>query len=147
MSPGRGRGSEGRVYIAESPIDSLDPEVHLFEGVWERDEGLTEMGPGWSSLDDAVAWGRARAPGVILRIGRSGRQVLFSAGEVNRWRETEHIPDWPPSFADLQLIERQLASEVDDHMAAEIAAKVAAVRQRVAEFAAASQPAIIQLEK
>jgi hypothetical protein len=48
----------------------------------------------WPSADEAIAWARARAPIVLVRIGNTH----YSAGEVHA--EDDHdqpLPLWPPS--------------------------------------------------
>jgi hypothetical protein len=50
-------------------------------------------GDSWETVDDAIAWGRARAPIVLVRIG----QVHYSAGEVHAEDDEDRpLPLWPP---------------------------------------------------
>ena len=73
----------GVVYIAEELADAAVPGPTRYYGHWEADdrEGLLEQGPGWDDVEEAIAWGRARAPVVLLRLGRNVPQRHFSAGE------------------------------------------------------------------
>lgn len=56
-------------------------------------EGMgIEEGPGWEDLDEALAWARARATIVILRVGPE-EQTTYSAGAKDP--EDEDLPRWP----------------------------------------------------
>lgn len=47
----------------------------------------------WGSVDDAIAWGRSRAPIVLVRIANTS----YSAGDVHAEDdEDEPLPLWPP---------------------------------------------------
>ena len=47
----------------------------------------------WDSVDDAIAWGRSRAPIVLVRIANTH----YSAGSVHAEDdEDEQLPLWPP---------------------------------------------------
>jgi hypothetical protein len=68
-------GKAGTVYIAF--VDS-DPDQRL-EGHWEAISGeLLELGPGWDRVDDAIAWGRERAP--VVLVFKDGQH--YSAGDI-----------------------------------------------------------------
>jgi hypothetical protein len=90
-------GRDGIVYIARSHPPWNKPR---FTGYWERGEPaeMREQGPGWDDLHDAVAWGKARAPRVLVRLGAT-EDTIYSAGEIQL---TEHAdgsgapyPVWP----------------------------------------------------
>jgi hypothetical protein len=73
---------KGVVFISEDPwAEEFDSP--RFTGHWEASEGgsneLVENGPGWDSPEDAIAWGRQRAPIVLIRVGPFP-QRYFSAG-------------------------------------------------------------------
>ena len=81
---------QGIVYIAEREF--VDVEPHLYYGHWESTAaagpGVLEQGPGWDDIEEAIRWGRERAPKVFVRIGGKA----YSAGEedpddepVSRW--------------------------------------------------------------
>jgi hypothetical protein len=135
MAAEQGEQLRGVVYIAESTIDSLAkiPGAHLFEGHWEHIAARDfEDGPGWDSLDEAILWGRERAPEVILRIGRVEPQVHFSAGLVNLAARTDYpLPDWPPSIEDLPVIEAQADCEAEDDAPEVIAGVEELMRHRL----------------
>jgi hypothetical protein len=65
----------GIVYIAREAQgrftaywDAQDPPEHL------------EDGPGWSEVEEAIAWGRDRSARVLVRMG-DGEDTIYSAGE------------------------------------------------------------------
>jgi hypothetical protein len=53
---------------------------------------MLEQGPGWTNAASAVAWGRERAPVVLIRLGLDRS---FSAGD--RQPLGEHLPEWTPA--------------------------------------------------
>ena len=74
----------GIVYVAEELRDFAVPGPTRFCGHWESGnpaDGVLEQGPGWDDIEDAIAWGRERAPVVLLRVGETEPQVHYSAGE------------------------------------------------------------------
>jgi hypothetical protein len=100
----------GTVFIARCeprgywPRDPRGPE---YVGHWEHEEPsphMVEEGPGWDDIDEAIAWGRARAPLVIVQLG-SSEEDTYSAGERRATRELPEYggtdltpcPEWPPS--------------------------------------------------
>lgn len=88
---------DGIVYISEeAPDEGASSRTPRFRGHWESVDppGLLEAGPGWETADSAIAWGRARADVVLIRIGMPG--TYYSAGEERPPRE-EHMPTWPPN--------------------------------------------------
>ena len=51
----------------------------------------------FDDVEDAVAWGRERAPLVLVRLGPSDRE-MYSAGERRAYRDTDDpFPEWPPA--------------------------------------------------
>jgi len=64
----------GIVYI-ESEL-ALVPRQHAIEGHWENRETVVQ-GPGWETGVQAVAWGRKRAPIVLLRIHRVALEYRY----------------------------------------------------------------------
>ena len=50
-----------------------------YTGYWDRGEPpeMLEQGPGWDDVHDAVGWGRARAPRVVVRLG-ADEQSMYS---------------------------------------------------------------------
>ena len=87
MQSGKKRGI---VYIAKREF--VDAEPHLYYGHWEStaadEPGVLEQGPGWDDIEDAIQWGRDRAPEVYVRV--AGK--TYSAGvqdpdgePVTRW--------------------------------------------------------------
>ena len=86
----------GIVYIARNyPVEgSL-----RFTGYWDRGDPpeLLEDGPGWDDLHDAVAWGKARAPRVLVRLGAT-EDTIYSAGEIHLAKYADGsapYPVWP----------------------------------------------------
>jgi hypothetical protein len=50
-------------------------------------------GEWWDSVDDAIAWGRERAPIVLVRIGNTH----YSAGALHAEDDEDNpLPLWPP---------------------------------------------------
>lgn len=82
----------GIVYVAEELADAVLPGPTRYYGHWEAERagGVIEQGPGWNDVEEAVAWGIARAPTVLLRLGASEPQTHYWAGE----RKPQGIP--PP---------------------------------------------------
>ena len=123
MPPRPGPQAHGVAYIAEWTTDwrDRDPQLPLFASHWEsgNPDGLFVDGPGWDSLDSAIAWGRERAPEVYVRVGRTAPQVYFSAGAINGGptHGDERIPNWPPSVDDLELIQLQGSDEPEEQQA------------------------------
>jgi hypothetical protein len=69
----------GIVYIAGYPEEWPDPPSR-FSGYWDsgfEPYRMLEDGPGWDDPDEAIRWGRERAPMVFIRIGGQ----IYSAGE------------------------------------------------------------------
>jgi hypothetical protein len=70
----------GVVYIAQRVLEFESSTE--FYGHWEPAESETiESGPGWDDPESAIAWGRERAPVVLIRIGQPPQQH-YSAGET-----------------------------------------------------------------
>ena len=102
---GRGPAKYGTAYI-QGPWARL-PGDPPFSGHWEAEEPtphLVEEGPGWEDPEEAIAWGRERAPLVLVLLGPREDSV-YSAGERQATRELPEYggtdltpyPDWPPS--------------------------------------------------
>jgi hypothetical protein len=92
----------GVVYIAER-WEVLEPGPR-FDGHWEaRRHGspiFVEHGPGWEDPNDAVAWGRDRAPRIVVRTGSGPDVRHFTAGDVDLDSDQDYpsgYPKWPPS--------------------------------------------------
>jgi hypothetical protein len=87
----------GIVHIARSYPPWNTPR---FTGYWDRVDPpeLLEQGPGWDDLHDAVAWGNARAPRVVVRLGAT-EDTIYSAGEIRMTTRTDGsshpLPLWP----------------------------------------------------
>ncbi len=87
----------GIVYIAPAP----DPDTHTFSGYWDRSDPpeILEQGPGWDDVEEAIAWGRERAPRVMVRLGQDETSI-YSAGEIQLTRFSdgtgETYPEWQP---------------------------------------------------
>lgn len=68
-----------------------------FQAHWESErEGrpvLVEQGPEFDSAEEAITWGRRRAPIVLIRVGPPP-QTYYSAGE--RDPAGEQLPRWVP---------------------------------------------------
>jgi hypothetical protein len=74
-------------------------EPHSVEGRFighrEGDDGsFLEASPveAWDDVEDAIAWGRSRAPVVVVRLGNT-IDTLYSAGEV----AAPEGRQWPPN--------------------------------------------------
>jgi hypothetical protein len=96
-----------RAFLARSDVDEFIGYVSDDDDA--RDSStLIEDGPGWQSVDDALAWARSRAPEVILRFG-VGNASTFSAGEVYfTWDDEDvQLPTWPPSSQDRETTDRE----------------------------------------
>ncbi len=81
----------GIVYIADWPEGWRQPSESRYYGHWESPEaakGILEQGPGWDDPEQAIRWGRERAPMVFIRVGAE----TYSAGEVDP--EDEVVLRW-----------------------------------------------------
>jgi hypothetical protein len=89
----------GAVYISWHPDAERwprSPDEPLFQGHWEpghRRQPDFINGPGWEDVEEAIAWGRERAPVVLVYLG-SHEERIYSAGE--RYVGPPH-PRWPPA--------------------------------------------------
>lgn len=90
----------GVVYIAiELPTGA---DGSRFIGYWDRADPpeLLEQGPGWDDVEEAIAWGRERAPRVLVRVGND-ESSIYSAGELPLTRGADGsvpaYPEWPPA--------------------------------------------------
>lgn len=85
-------GDSGIVFISENPEPELE---HRFFAHWETERDgkgvFLEDSPGFDPAADAIAWGRARSPIVLIRLGPPP-QRYYSAGE--RQPPGEHLPVW-----------------------------------------------------
>jgi hypothetical protein len=87
----------GIVFIARSYPAEGNPR---FTGYWDRGDPheMLEEGPGWDDLHDAVAWGNARAPRVLVRLGTT-EDAIYSAGEIQLTKYADGsgalYPIWP----------------------------------------------------
>jgi hypothetical protein len=104
------------VYI--EPEEAVFPRPLPVEGHWEPagPSRPPEEGPGWATASEGIAWGRERAPEVLLRLDRnvyrhryvlSGGLVLrlvapverqcmvYSAGEKHVAYEEDEVRIWP----------------------------------------------------
>jgi hypothetical protein len=74
---------KGVVYISQWLDDAMQP-VDWFILHWEDPNATPavfyEQGPGFSTADEAIRWGRERARVVLIRVGPSP-QVYYSAGD------------------------------------------------------------------
>lgn len=90
----------GIVYI--SVAHPRLPNGPGYTGYWDRGEPpeMLEDGPGWNDVEEAVAWGRARAPRVLLRLG-ADESSIYSAGEQPLTRFSDGsgpaYPEWTPA--------------------------------------------------
>jgi len=92
----------------------LQPEIRWIEGHWEPPKAAAVEGPRWTDPEEAISWGRKRAPGVYLRLHRatfsyryyraghlmvklnappSTSYTIYSAGE--RHAKTDGSKRWP----------------------------------------------------
>jgi hypothetical protein len=73
---------------------------HRFTGSWQPDPGadfedfVSIDGPGWQDIEEAIEWGRRRAPIVYVRFGH-GRRDLYDAGEEDGYEEDDGARRWP----------------------------------------------------
>jgi hypothetical protein len=82
------------------------PARPRYEGHWQKvgkdQTPYVADAAGWDAVGEAIGWGRARAPVVILRAGQGGSTRHWSAG-VTRRRAIlgEAIEEWPglPAFS------------------------------------------------
>ena len=89
----------GRVFIAPVGLTRPDGTVpadteELFWASWQdADEQRVDDDVYLSSAEEAIAWGRARAATVLIRIGATH----YSAGEAQaRDAGGDPLPSWPP---------------------------------------------------
>ena len=95
------RTRKGVVYIA--PVDQVPADGSMvspdsrFSASWQsNEEGLLEDCPECANADEAIAWGRARAATVLIRLGHRS-DTYFSAGEAHPRRADPPLPAWPPA--------------------------------------------------
>ncbi len=92
-------------YISTNPASTGEApaEPMRFHGHIEsyKDDRIIEHGRSgldgdwWESADEAIAWGTARAPIVLITIGNT----VYSAGSVHAEDdEDQPLPLWPPAF-------------------------------------------------
>jgi hypothetical protein len=95
----RGVDRRGTVRIREEVRAELP--WHRFEGSWQPDADAdpetfySEDGPGWNDVEEAIRWGRRRAPIVYVRLG-PGWTEWFNAGEEDDGGR-DPTPRWPGS--------------------------------------------------
>jgi hypothetical protein len=90
---------KGTVYISQWLDDAMQP-VDWFILHWEDPNATPavfyEEGPGFSTADEAIWWGRERARVVLIRVGPSP-QVYYSAGDDSPESvEPEGVEPHPP---------------------------------------------------
>jgi hypothetical protein len=82
----------GRAWISQTTDSDRQPSD--FVGYWETDDDeprVLEDGLRWSTLEEALAWARERAPVVMVRLATT---EYFSAGrDQPSWRP--EAPRWP----------------------------------------------------
>jgi hypothetical protein len=64
-----GQEKRGIVYIADWPWPEDLPDMdHALDGHWETGDPdrPVEQGPGWDDAEEAIEWGRQRAPRVFI---------------------------------------------------------------------------------
>lgn len=96
----------GVVFIA--PVDRVPATGEMvspaarFYGHWEAENGggIIELGPQgdnewWDGAEEAIAWGRARAPVVMIRLGNR-EDTYFTAGDVDAVDPHGPLKKWPP---------------------------------------------------
>jgi hypothetical protein len=70
----------------------LNRALQLFAAHWEDESGQHfKQGPENVPVEDAIAWGRARAPVVLVNVG--DKSTPFSAGDADL--PNESLPRWP----------------------------------------------------
>lgn len=86
----------GDVYITED-WDAEDFLTGRFSASWTsgRGDGPWARGPCGVSAEEAIAWGRERAPVVVLRVGEGAH---YSAGDE---QPREELPPWPSDGIEL----------------------------------------------
>jgi hypothetical protein len=75
------------IAVIRQEFEPIDPD-RKFVATWSR-QGAEVDGPGWDSVEGAVAWGRIRAPYVLVR--------LRTERALDVWTWTEHLhapPQW-----------------------------------------------------
>jgi hypothetical protein len=110
----RKAGYSGVVYI--DPEEAILLRPLAIEGHWEPVGRVPEEGPGWATAAEAIAWGRRRAPEVLLRLDRNtyrhqylqvdglilrlaapaeSESVTYAAGETQVPYPGEDVRRWP----------------------------------------------------
>jgi hypothetical protein len=103
------RAADGRyggiVIITREPEIRSAPFFHdqhgtdgRFVGHRESEDGrFVEASPveSWSDVNQAIEWGRSRAPLVVVRLGNT-IDTVYSAGEVHASDNGRELPLWPP---------------------------------------------------
>jgi len=93
------------ISVAYDPRPEAVGRPARYTGHWEDGKvpvRILEEGPGWDDPDDAVVWGRARAPIVLIRTGPDETSI-YSAGTTRATRRAdgtgEPYPEWPGASA------------------------------------------------
>jgi hypothetical protein len=102
----QGSNYGGIVFITREPEFDLAPYFHdqedirgTFIGHRESENGhFLEASPveSWADVQEAIAWGRSRAPLVVVRLGNTA-DTLYSAGAVQATDNDGPLPRWPSS--------------------------------------------------
>ena len=90
---------------------SVEAPASRYEGHWHATDADVEEEGHWDSLTAALAWGRARAPVVVVHIwvGSPRRDVTYSAG-TSRW---QRFLEWhEPGDANAARVEHHSGSAV-----------------------------------
>jgi hypothetical protein len=74
---------------------------------------LVEQDGPWTTVDDALAWARARASQVVLTYGFTDESV-FSGGATyyGGGSQDSRLPVWPPSEAERRILDEQVRKRV-----------------------------------
>ena len=102
MEAGTSRTRKGVVYIA--PVDKVPADGSMvspdsrFSASWQsNEEGLLEDCPECANADEAIAWGRARAATVLIRLGHSASKAQPRRYVENRspWLDVKNVARTP----------------------------------------------------
>jgi hypothetical protein len=73
-----------------------------FAAYWDNEEPdknkpprMLEEAPPFADVEQAVAWGRARAYRVLVRLGDDSTTLYSAGSERLIWQDGKPLPEWP----------------------------------------------------
>jgi cytidine deaminase len=93
----------GQVFIAPHPHLALRGSFTAYWDNGEPDKNepprMLEQAPVFAEVEEAIAWGRARARRVLVRLGNDSTRMYSAGSEPLPWNSNSPesvLPEWPP---------------------------------------------------